>query len=202
MTDGNKIIETPNLDAMLDFGEIGFDQILDALIALADFLDDFEQFGFLNEELPLIDVSVNDLLSYADQLRDLVNAAKADPAGSFQQLESKIEALLGIDDGTLADGANDPFDIELEFVTESRGEAGTDDDHVMAKLSFIVGAEFRETLGVEFDVGDAGVLAGAADLEASGDIALVLALGIATFRIAISITRPIEALSRAAQRIS
>lgn len=34
------------------------------------------------------------------------------------------------------------------------------------------------------------------------NLAIVLALGIATFRIAISITRPIEALSRAAQRIS
>jgi Ca2+-binding RTX toxin-like protein len=173
-------LEFPDLGGLLDFGDIGFRDILRGLIALSDFLDDFEQFGFLNDEIPLINLSFNDLLLYTDRFAQAVEDAERNPAGSLQTLEGKLEELLGIDDGTIEDGGQDPFDIELDLAEETRVSG---DVHKMLRIEFVIGAGFSEGVAVDFDLtpealDDLLTLNGQAGLNASGDVTFTVALGI------------------------
>ncbi len=80
--DGNAgyTITTQGFDDLLNFQNIGFAQIIAALRALSDFLGGFEEFGFLNDDIPLINVSINDMLSFADQFATAVDEASRMPS--------------------------------------------------------------------------------------------------------------------------
>ena len=164
-------IDTPDFGDLFDFSNISFSDILDGLIALSDFLGQFEQFGFLSQPLPLVNLSVNDLLTYADRFDAAVQDAKRNPAGTIQALEDKLNEAFGLEEG-------DPFTVDLLLETEDRGTPDTSDDHKMLRVNLKLGASFAESLGIDFDLGDAGFLTGAAELSASGDLSVGLDFGI------------------------
>jgi len=91
---------------LLDFQDLDFSAVLDGLILAADFLSEFEAFGFLDEKIPIIDVSVTDVLGFADQLDTAVQEVRDNPASSLQKLESSLNESLGIDV------------VELDFLKE------------------------------------------------------------------------------------
>jgi hypothetical protein len=95
--------DATSLGDLLDFSNLDFDfgAILDALIMLADFLGQFEEFEFLDQDIPLLNFSFNDALDFADQLDAAITEAQANPAGAIQELELKLEAALGITDPSL-----------------------------------------------------------------------------------------------------
>ena len=68
---------------------------------LADFLGQFEEFDFLEQDIPLVNFSFNDALDFADQLDAAITEAQANPAGAIQELESILENALGITDPSL-----------------------------------------------------------------------------------------------------
>ena len=72
----------------------GSSDILGALRALVDFLEQFEEFGFLNEDIPLINVSLNDLLAFAEEfgaaLDEVENNPAAHRAGAREQAEGGV----------------------------------------------------------------------------------------------------------------
>ena len=74
-----------------------FLDIVRGLQLASDFLSQYEAFEFLNDPIPIIDVSFNDLLAYAEDLGLAVEEFQRDPAGSLQSLEGRLEAVLGID---------------------------------------------------------------------------------------------------------
>jgi len=158
----------------LDFN---FSAILDALIALSDFLDQFEAFGFLNEDLPLINMSVNDILDFADKLDAAVTAAQANPAGAIQQLEARLEQALGL--------ASRPELLTLsldEF--DPDGVADSGDEFDMVKLSLALTTEFGTSVGVsipEIDIpaiGDILDLGGSAELGVTATLRAQLDVGV------------------------
>jgi hypothetical protein len=59
----------PDLGDLVDFDNLGFNfqTIIDGLKTLSAFLSEFESFGFLSQPLPLVNVSVNDLIGIADK---------------------------------------------------------------------------------------------------------------------------------------
>lgn len=147
----------PDLGDLLAFDniEFNFDSILDALLALADFLGQFEAFDFLNQPIPLINVSVNDLLTFVDEFRDALNAARNDPAGSLQVLEAKLKEAFG-----------------LSLVTSGGAE--------ILRLDIEWDAGFNKSMPLNLDLGlpDFANLSGNAGLTAAGDIDVHLAFGI------------------------
>ena len=79
------------LDDLLSFDNVDFSfaSIIDALIMLSDFLGEFEAFdSVLSEPIPLINTSVNDILSFADDLSDALDDAQSNPAGTLQLLDT------------------------------------------------------------------------------------------------------------------
>lgn len=94
------MMQLPDLGDLVKFDNLGISQIIDGLIQLSDFLGDFETFGFLSEPLPVINISVNDVLAYADRFDAAVQEAQNNPAGTLQALKDKLKETLGIPSGT------------------------------------------------------------------------------------------------------
>jgi len=89
-TSGLTGLQLPN------FSEISFSQILGGLRQLSDFLGEFESFTFLDSDLPLVDVSLNDLLGYVERFNTAVEEVEKNPSGTLQTLEDKINEAIGI----------------------------------------------------------------------------------------------------------
>ncbi len=70
---------------------------LDALLALRDLLNEFSTGQeILDAPIPLVDVSVNDLLDFAEKFADSLEAARANPASSLQFLDKTISEAFGV----------------------------------------------------------------------------------------------------------
>ncbi len=152
--------------------DFNFSNILDALLAVAQFLRQFEGAGFLDDELPLIGVSIQDLLGYADRLDALVSEAQNNPAASLQFLESELKEAFGL--------SQDSDVIGLSVLTDDNGTVGdTSDDLSLLKLDLGLSAVFSEALNFNFDVPTIGdALVGSAGLAAEGSIDFNLDFGI------------------------
>ena len=165
-----------DLGDLLNFDNIdfSFSAIIDALMAVSQFLSQFEEFDFLNEPLPLINKSVNDLLSYADQFEALLTELEQNPAGSIQQLEAKLKEAFGLP------ATSDAFGLSL--VTDDSGTPDVPSDDVnILRLDLGLSTGFSETLGIDLKFPEGlfeDNLAGAADLRASGGLDIGLSLGI------------------------
>ncbi len=171
-------IDTPDLGNLLDFQNISFLDIIRGLQLASDFLGQFEEFGFLDDAIPVLNVSFNDLLDYSEEFAVAIEDFQRDPAASLQGLEARLEEVLGIDDGTDTSIGQDPFDIELIYATEELAGASTGETKSILRIDLILGTQFNESLGIEFDLGGEGVLAGAAGLQASGAAEIRIAMGI------------------------
>ena len=150
-----------DLGSLVDFGNIGFAQILAALQQLAEFLNRFEQFGFLSEPIPLINVSINDVLSFADRFSQAVSDIEDNPAGTLQLLEGKLKEALGLEPSSTA--------IALTIT-----------DQNILKISLGFDAGFSTNLPINFDLGGdlPFDLAGAGSLQADGTVDISLDLGL------------------------
>ena len=170
----------PDLGNLVNFDDLGFSQIIDGLIELSDFLGEFEQFGFLSDPIPLINLSVNDLLGFADRFDAAVQNAQDDPAGTLQGLEAKLREAFGL---PAEPNPDDPFSIGLSLVSDDGSNTDPDDDLDILRLTLSLGTEFSEALGIDLadlvgDTGDIFSLMGSADLVASASIQVGLDLGI------------------------
>ena len=179
-----------SLGRLNDFGDIGFDNILASLRAISTFLGQFEAFDFLDDPIPLINVSANDLLGFAEDLEQAVAAAQADPAGTLQSLESRLREAIGLTDDTLNQirddlGLTEDFNVlDLSLVD--------DGSSTILRLDLNIGAAFSESFDLDLpdlelgdlsallgpDAGSIFSLSGGADLVAEGSVFLALGLGV------------------------
>ena len=103
-----------NIDIDIDldgFGDLlnfqdGFSlsNIIEGLRFVVDFLDGIEGLDFLDFELPIIDLSLSDMLAFALDFGDFVVELEASGASSLQIVEEVLEDLLGFDDFAVAGG--------------------------------------------------------------------------------------------------
>jgi Ca2+-binding RTX toxin-like protein len=162
---GPKItVDTTSLDNfnLGKFADFGFDGIINALEEVSKFFGQFESFGFLDESIPLINHSVNDLIGFADDFNTAIQQVRNDPAGSIQVLESKLKNALGLPVNSNA--------INFSLDTED-----------ILKIELNLDTNFADSLGIDLGVGDESgllTLAGAANLDTTGNIELALDFGI------------------------
>lgn len=96
----------PSLDGLQNFTSISFTQIIQALKVIADQLSQLSAFSFLDEPLPFVNLSVNDMINYAQKFADLIDGAAAGGSQSSLQatiaeLEAQIEALFNLNPNIL-----------------------------------------------------------------------------------------------------
>lgn len=185
-------VDLPDVSAILGDGisNFGLNEILDALILVADFLADFESFEFLDQDIPVLDQSIRDVLAMADDLRDYINALRDDPAGSLQFLEDALNDAIGLSSATLSEAfelATGTTNNALEAFSIGFEDNG---DQEMLTFSLNLGTAFSETMNVGFadlgfgdifdDLGIGGIVdfSGSAGLRAEGGVFMTLAFGI------------------------
>jgi Ca2+-binding RTX toxin-like protein len=156
-------VDTTGLDGfkLNKFSDFGFDQIIDGLQTVSGFLSQFESFGFLDDPIPVINYSVNDLLGFVDDFNDAIKQMKNDPAGSIQKLENKLENALGLE-------ANSDL-IDLSLVDED-----------ILKIELNLEESISKSLDIDLSLGDSSLfnLSGNADLDATGQLDFDLDFGI------------------------
>ncbi|HXW10644.1 MAG TPA: hypothetical protein VD737_08520, partial [Steroidobacteraceae bacterium] len=160
--DAGYTIDTENFEDLLNFDEIGFDDILAALRALVDFLGQFEQFGFLNDDIPLINISINDMLSFVEDFEEALDEVQDNPAGTVQVLETKLKEAFGIPQSSDV--------LQLDLV-----------DGSILRIDLNFEPSFSESLPVSLELPiETGPidLSGNANLRAEGALDLTLAFGI------------------------
>ena len=96
----------PDLGSLQNFTSLNFTQIIRALDVIAENLSELAAFSFLDEPLPFVNVSVNDMIDYAKKFADLIDAAgsagsQASLQDSIAQLETQIEQLFNLDPSVL-----------------------------------------------------------------------------------------------------
>ncbi|MBC2714899.1 MAG: calcium-binding protein [Desulfobacteraceae bacterium] len=175
-----------------DFQDIAFDEVMNALKGLMDFLNEFDtSFDFFNTEIPFLGLSFDDVLGFVDPLKAAVQDIQQNPAGSLQALAQKIRENFGLPDFSKAAdstaamasyfnqfGITNPTDVlSIDFDT-----LGGDD---ILRLDLRLPVGFKKALDVDLDLGDlSGVdlgplsLQGAAGLGATGYVDAKLAFGI------------------------
>ena len=103
-------------------------EIIQALKAIAENLSQLSAFSFLDERLPLIDVSINDMLDYASKFAEIIDAAASGGSESLQQmivnLETQIEQLFDLDPSVLTVSLDDGG-IPSTALTTSGGVNGS-----------------------------------------------------------------------------
>ncbi|MHC1765336.1 MAG: SdrD B-like domain-containing protein [Verrucomicrobiia bacterium] len=100
----------PQLADLQSFAEFNFTRLIKALNAIADALGQLSAFDFLDAKIPLVDMSVNEMLDYADKFAELIEAAGSNRTGSLQssllELDRQVEQLFNLD--------SDQFTAELD----------------------------------------------------------------------------------------
>lgn len=96
----------PSMDNLLNFTSLSFTQIIKALNAISDNLSKLSAFSFLDEKLPFVNISVNDMIDYAAKFAELIDAAAGSGSQStlqqaIHELEHQIELLFDLDPGVL-----------------------------------------------------------------------------------------------------
>ncbi len=98
------------LSGGFSFEEISFWDIIQGLEGVVDKLSEFSAFSFLDEKIPLIDLSLHDLVDYAGQFADLVEEISGGNPESIQAMleaiEEAVESLFHINPNT--------FDISFD----------------------------------------------------------------------------------------
>jgi len=155
-------VDLQHLDNLADFQNFGFQQFLDVLQGVLQYLRKIESFSFLGQKLPLINKSVDDLLTLADEFAAKLDAFKANPGQSLQAIEELIEdAFAPEPPGTPQ--TNDPR-ITLSL------------DGQTVRLDLAFGTTLTESVPFNIDLASLGLgsLAGLVSVGASGQLALNL----------------------------
>src|SRR5207244_2883531 len=132
----------------------GFQQFLDALQGVLQYLRNVQGVGFLGQKLPVINRSIDDLLALADGFAGQLETFKNNPGQSLQGVKQLIKDAFGAE----------PAGIELSL----------DGHTVRIDLSF--GTTLKKLLPFDIDLASLGLsnLSGLIGVDASGKLLLEL----------------------------
>ncbi|NOS71718.1 MAG: hypothetical protein HOP33_17550, partial [Verrucomicrobia bacterium] len=155
-------VQLQNLDVLLDFEHMGFQQFVSALQSIVTYLRSIESLDFLNKKLPVVNRSISNLLALADSFEQKVTAFGNNPSQSLQAIEELIEDA---------------------FVPEPAGQPQTDDpaielalDGHAIRIDLTFTSSFTRALGLDLTLADFGLgaLSNFLSVNASGEITFEL----------------------------
>ena len=86
----------PELHGLGNFSCLTFLDVVNALDGLSDQLEEMRGFGFLNQPIPLINISVGDILDFAGDLADTVQGLATGDGETLKDIETTLESLFGL----------------------------------------------------------------------------------------------------------
>jgi Ca2+-binding RTX toxin-like protein len=159
-----------DLGAIADgFDDFEFSDVTAALQIILNLIADFADFDFLDEPLPVVGVTINDILEYIQEFIEMIEEMAANPASIVQDIEQLIKEALGLPSDSDAislslDTGSTILRIDLAYDKTWNGSLALDVD-----LEDLLGISLPDELIN---------LSGAADLEAEFSVTLGLGLGI------------------------
>ncbi|MAE66420.1 MAG: hypothetical protein CMJ18_19295, partial [Phycisphaeraceae bacterium] len=87
-------------DELLDFKDFSISDIIALIQAAIGFVEQMANIDLLDQDLPLINQSVSDLLNFASEFAQQVEQFQADPALALDGLENALKCALGVDTAT------------------------------------------------------------------------------------------------------
>ena len=153
-------------DNLLGFGKLSWTQIVVGLKMISDLLGQFESFSFLNQPLPIVNKSVNDILDIAEALAKAVDQLGTNPAKGISELEKVLSENFGV---PIYDPANpDKLGVSLEY------DAATNAVQILIPYEIQL---LNSTYPVSIDLQSLGALIGGSTLaDAMGDISSIVDL--------------------------
>lgn len=94
-------ITLPTVGGLGNFNCLTFLNIVQALDSIADQLESIQGFGFLGKSIPLLNMSVGDLLDAAGNFAELVEGLATADADTIATLEQDLEAFFNVSDPSL-----------------------------------------------------------------------------------------------------
>ena len=155
-------IDFNNMEDLFNFEHLSDDQIIGALAGISGFFADIQGFSFYDVEIPGLNVSLGEVFDYAERFLELVTGLSADPNGTLNELEAKIETGFGLNDQ----------DLDLSLV---------DNDQVL-RIDVSLGDTIMTQIPVNFDLSESldniVDVSGSAQLAASAGVQFDLSFGI------------------------
>jgi hypothetical protein len=83
-------------DALLNFDNLSWAQIIEGMRLVSNLLGQFDTFSFLNQSIPIIDLSVNDIFDIASDLANAVDLLGQNPAAGIGALQEVFANSFGL----------------------------------------------------------------------------------------------------------
>ncbi len=166
----NTDVDWLNILSLANFQEITFENFLPALQSLNEFLQEFAAMQFLEDPIPLLGVSFNELVGIAGRFNRAVVEIQKNQAGSIQLVAQKIRENFGLPPDA------DVFDLKLV----NNGDLDSDEKD-MLRITLNLPKSFNQPLpiGIDLDTEIPGVsLLGSAGLGGSGSLSAKFTFGI------------------------
>lgn len=96
-------VTLPTLGGLSNFNCLTYLDILQNLSTLADRLQEMQGFGFLGKDIPLLNLSIGDILDYAGNIAEMVEGLATGNVDTIETLERDIEDFLNVSDRRLID---------------------------------------------------------------------------------------------------
>jgi len=148
------------LGDLANFGDLSFDNILVVLTQIISSLDAFESAGPIGSlKIPLVNLSIHDILSNVDKFTSALQSMHSNPAGSLQTLGQKLSEALGVPTTLLLD-SHQYLEFKFDFSDSvSKGLNLSIPDSLLSglpagfKLSGSAGLGFTGSLDLTLDFG-------------------------------------------------
>ncbi|MCL5098586.1 MAG: M10 family metallopeptidase C-terminal domain-containing protein [Candidatus Omnitrophica bacterium] len=109
----------PDIGYLQNFTSLSFTQIIQALQAISTSLSQLSAFSFLDDRLPLIDLSINDMIDYASKFAELIGSAANGGSQSLQDtitnLKTQVDHVLNLDPDVLTISLDTSASVALKF---------------------------------------------------------------------------------------
>ncbi|KTQ85418.1 hypothetical protein NS226_19585, partial [Aureimonas ureilytica] len=114
-------VEIQGFDRLTNISDLGFADVVDAIKMVLDLIDNHSGGSIMAAEMPLIDMSVSDILDLTSRFAGLVDTLQADPASGVAEIQAALNAALGSNihlgyvNGTLTiAGSLDAFSVDKQ----------------------------------------------------------------------------------------
>lgn len=167
-----------DLEELANFEGVEFADILGGLGAIADFLDQFGEFGFLGQQIPLLGLSINDVLEVSDRFRGAIQTVSENPAGGLQGLSQALSQAFGIPEfASMAEqtayfndrGIPDPSDL-IGFVLQDLVDGSGEMD--LLRIDLRLPVSFSQGRAIDLDLGTVDFLGESLPVDLQGGAGL------------------------------
>lgn len=144
---------------ILNFQNVNASTIINALISLGGYLASLQtSSSLLDKEIPLLNKSISEVISFAEDFAAKAQAYQANPAQALQDLEAFLEDAFNL------------TDPQLELTLE--------ESNTVVRVDLDLGREFNTTLPMNFALGTFGVSGVGNLLDFQGSANLAVAAGV------------------------